>query len=220
MTLRATQGWLGHRSIASTAVDRPWRPNRFKDFWRERAVSAWKCRSGIGSRGGRSYFPFDRTFCRLPTLSHLRSPSVAPIHPPDEPARKPRPSLGLSFRYLSGEGRMATWDYRSDVWCECHGARLRDRWSRGTIPHPPTPHRDCAKADNDRDQDREDGNSCIILTLPVAEWVSWCATGFERHNSSDRKLSRAAVSHTRTRKGRNSGHHPRLMTGVDRRDRV
>jgi hypothetical protein len=33
---------------------------------------------------------------------------VAPIHPPDEPARKPRRPLGLSFRYLSCESRMAT----------------------------------------------------------------------------------------------------------------
>jgi integrase len=31
---RAIQGWLGHRSIASTAVYTPLAPNRFKGFWR------------------------------------------------------------------------------------------------------------------------------------------------------------------------------------------
>src|ERR1700724_1371355 len=31
---RAIQGWLGHRSITSTAVYRALAPNRFKDFWR------------------------------------------------------------------------------------------------------------------------------------------------------------------------------------------
>jgi site-specific recombinase XerD len=33
---RALQGWLGHRSITSTAVYTALVPNRFKDFWRER----------------------------------------------------------------------------------------------------------------------------------------------------------------------------------------
>jgi site-specific recombinase XerD len=33
---RAIQGWLGHRSITSTAVCTALAPNRFKDFWRER----------------------------------------------------------------------------------------------------------------------------------------------------------------------------------------
>src|ERR1700722_17580359 len=33
---RAIQGWLGHRSITSTAVYTALAPNRFKDFWRER----------------------------------------------------------------------------------------------------------------------------------------------------------------------------------------
>jgi hypothetical protein len=28
-------GWLGHRSITSTAVYTAQAPNRFKDFWRE-----------------------------------------------------------------------------------------------------------------------------------------------------------------------------------------
>jgi site-specific recombinase XerD len=32
---RAIQGWLGHRSITSTAVYTTLAPNRFKDFWRE-----------------------------------------------------------------------------------------------------------------------------------------------------------------------------------------
>jgi site-specific recombinase XerD len=32
---RAIQGWLGHRSITSTAVYTAPAPNRFKDFWRE-----------------------------------------------------------------------------------------------------------------------------------------------------------------------------------------
>lgn len=32
---RAIQGWLGQRSIASTAVYMALAPNRFKDFWRE-----------------------------------------------------------------------------------------------------------------------------------------------------------------------------------------
>jgi site-specific recombinase XerD len=31
----AIQGWLGHRSIASTAVYTALAPNRFKDFWRD-----------------------------------------------------------------------------------------------------------------------------------------------------------------------------------------
>jgi hypothetical protein len=33
---RAIEGWLGHRSITSTAVYTALAPNRFKDFWRER----------------------------------------------------------------------------------------------------------------------------------------------------------------------------------------
>jgi site-specific recombinase XerD len=32
---RAIQGWLGHRSIASTAVYTALAPSRFKDFWRD-----------------------------------------------------------------------------------------------------------------------------------------------------------------------------------------
>jgi site-specific recombinase XerD len=32
---RAIQGWLGHRSIISTAVYTAPAPNRFKDFWRD-----------------------------------------------------------------------------------------------------------------------------------------------------------------------------------------
>jgi site-specific recombinase XerC len=32
---RAIQGWLGHRSITSTAVYTALAPNRFEDFWRE-----------------------------------------------------------------------------------------------------------------------------------------------------------------------------------------
>jgi integrase len=32
---RASQGWLGHRSITSTAVYTALAPNRFKDFWRD-----------------------------------------------------------------------------------------------------------------------------------------------------------------------------------------
>jgi site-specific recombinase XerD len=32
---RAIQGWLGHWSIASTAVYTALAPNRFKDFWRD-----------------------------------------------------------------------------------------------------------------------------------------------------------------------------------------
>src|SRR6266446_1761524 len=32
---RAIQGWLGHRSITSTAVYAALAPNRFKDFWRD-----------------------------------------------------------------------------------------------------------------------------------------------------------------------------------------
>jgi hypothetical protein len=32
---RAIQGWLGHRSIISTAVYTALAPNRFKDFWRD-----------------------------------------------------------------------------------------------------------------------------------------------------------------------------------------
>jgi site-specific recombinase XerD len=32
---RAIQGWLGHRSITSTAVYTALAPNRFKHFWRE-----------------------------------------------------------------------------------------------------------------------------------------------------------------------------------------
>jgi site-specific recombinase XerD len=32
---RAIPGWLGHRSITSTAVYTALAPNRFKDFWRD-----------------------------------------------------------------------------------------------------------------------------------------------------------------------------------------
>src|SRR5271163_4960870 len=32
---RAIQGWLGHRSITSTAVYTALAPHRFKDFWRD-----------------------------------------------------------------------------------------------------------------------------------------------------------------------------------------
>jgi hypothetical protein len=33
--IRAIQGWLGHRSITSTAVYTVPAPSRFKDFWRD-----------------------------------------------------------------------------------------------------------------------------------------------------------------------------------------
>ena len=36
---RAIQGWLGHRSITSTAVYTALAPNRFKDFWRDWAAA-------------------------------------------------------------------------------------------------------------------------------------------------------------------------------------
>jgi type 1 fimbriae regulatory protein FimB/type 1 fimbriae regulatory protein FimE len=32
---RAIPAWLGHRSIASTAIYAALAPNRFKDFWRD-----------------------------------------------------------------------------------------------------------------------------------------------------------------------------------------
>jgi site-specific recombinase XerD len=32
---RAIRGWLGHRSIMSTAVYTALAPNRFKEFWRD-----------------------------------------------------------------------------------------------------------------------------------------------------------------------------------------
>jgi site-specific recombinase XerD len=32
---RAIQGWLGHRSITSSAVYTALAPNRFRDFWRD-----------------------------------------------------------------------------------------------------------------------------------------------------------------------------------------
>jgi hypothetical protein len=32
---QAIQGWLGHRSITSTALYTALAPNRFKDFWRD-----------------------------------------------------------------------------------------------------------------------------------------------------------------------------------------
>jgi integrase len=35
---RAIQGWLGHRSITSTAVYTALVPNRFRDFWRDLVV--------------------------------------------------------------------------------------------------------------------------------------------------------------------------------------
>jgi site-specific recombinase XerD len=36
---RAIQGWLGHRSITSTAVYTALAPNRFKDFWRAQTAA-------------------------------------------------------------------------------------------------------------------------------------------------------------------------------------
>jgi site-specific recombinase XerD len=36
---RTIRGWLGHRSITSTAVYTALAPNRFKDFWRESAAT-------------------------------------------------------------------------------------------------------------------------------------------------------------------------------------
>ena len=90
-----------------------------------------------------------------------------------------------------------------------------DRRSRGTILYPPTPHHDRAKADNDRDQDRQDGDSCVILTLPVAEWVSWCAAGFDRHNSSDSQIeSRCGQSYRNA-----EGEELRVSPQVDDRGR-
>jgi integrase len=42
---RAIQGWLGHRSITSTAVYTALAPNQFKDFWRQTdssdSTSSW-----------------------------------------------------------------------------------------------------------------------------------------------------------------------------------
>jgi hypothetical protein len=201
MTLRAAQGWLGQRSIASTPVDRPWGGPGFKD-WRESGIGR-RCRSGIGfARRHVLFLPLARTFCWLPDTISFAEP-VRGAHPPTGRAVR----RGFRFVIFRANATLGAIPWRSH--------RIRDRWSRGTIPYPPTPHHDRAEADNDCDQDRHDGDSCIILKLPVTEWVSCCTTGFERH-SPDRKLSRPAVSHTRTRKGRNSGHHPRLMTGVDR----
>ncbi len=230
MTLRATQRWLGHRSLTNTAA--PAGPGDLS------TISGGSERYRLGSvdqtldRVALSP-PLDRTFCPLLDTISFAEP-VRGAHPPTGRARTKAPAVRWGFRFVIFPAN-AGWRVSSkNVVLATPRARrvlrvarptsatspmsgLRDRWSRGTIPYPPTPHHDRAKADNDRDQDRQDGNSCIILTLPVAEWVSWCATGFERHNSSDRKLRHAAVSHTRTAKGRNSGHHPRWMTGVDRR---
>jgi site-specific recombinase XerD len=50
---RAIQGWLGHRSITSTAVYTALAPNRFKDFWGVSA-SRWRCtENGSGHLSGR-----------------------------------------------------------------------------------------------------------------------------------------------------------------------
>ncbi len=153
-------------------------PNRLRT-WRERyrpevSIRHWIARRHI------IFLPLARTSCRLPDTISFAEP-VRGAHPTTGRARTKAPAVRWGFRFVifPRTRRLARMRWRSH--------RRRDRWSRGTIPYPPTPHHDRAKADNDRDQDRQDGNSCIILTLPVTEWVSCRTTGFERHNSLDRK---------------------------------
>jgi hypothetical protein len=59
---RAIQGWLGHRSITSTAVYTALAPNRFQDFWRD-----WSNRPSLPSSRsivGSHHTTVDRT-CNL-----------------------------------------------------------------------------------------------------------------------------------------------------------
>ena len=51
---RAIQGWLGHRSITSTAVYTALAPNRFKDIWRDWSTAPTTLRRGAG-RGDACY---------------------------------------------------------------------------------------------------------------------------------------------------------------------
>ena len=178
MILRAAQGWRGQRSIASTPVDRPWGGPGFG----ERAVSAGGVDQALDRAAARPISSARSNLLLVARHYLIRGarpwrPSTHRTSPHESPSRPP----GLSFRYLRANATLARMPWRSH--------RVRDRWSRGTIPYPPTPHHNRAKADNDCDQDRQDGDSCIILKLPVTEWVSCCTTGFERH-PPDRKLSR------------------------------
>jgi hypothetical protein len=155
---------LGHRSITNTAaLAGP--GDRFSDFRRERALPAWKCRSDIGSRC--VIPPPDRTFCPLLGTISFAEP-VRGAHPPIGRARTKAPAIRWGFRFAIFPANTGP-SQRRVVRMPWRSRRIPDRWSHGTIPYPPTPHHDRAKADNDRDQDRQDGNSCIILTLPVAE---------------------------------------------------
>lgn len=133
-----------------------------------------------------------------------RVPSCSPDH------RHVMPATSL-MSGRNGQGQAAT--FGANVMALA--PHSRSPWSRDTIPYPPTPHHDCAKADNDRDQDRQDGDSCIVLILPVAEWVSWCATGFERHTSSDSQIeSRCRQSYKNA-----EGEELRVSPQVDDRSR-
>ena len=50
---RAIQGWLGHRSITSTAVYTALAPNRFKDFWRYQAAAISRTASAMSRKRSR-----------------------------------------------------------------------------------------------------------------------------------------------------------------------
>jgi hypothetical protein len=150
------------------------------------------------------FLPLARTFCWLADTISFAEP-VRGAHPPTGRARTKAPAVRRGFRFVifRANATLGAIPWRSH--------RIRGRWSRGTIPYPPTPHHDRAEADNDCDQDRQDGDTCIILKLPVTEWVSCCTTGFERH-SLDRKLSRLpSVIQERGR-----GETPGITPGDDR----
>jgi hypothetical protein len=113
MTLRAAQGWLGQRSIASTPVDRPWGGPGFKDLARERYRPEVSIRHWIARRHV-LFLPLARTFCWLPDTISFAEP-VRGAHPPTGRARTKAPAVRRGFRFVIFA--------RTRRWRECHGAR-------------------------------------------------------------------------------------------------
>jgi hypothetical protein len=102
----AIQGWLGHRSITSTAVFTALAPNRFKDFWRDRSS---RCRG----RGALGPAPIRR---RRPRTSLCVPADIGKVSIPRVPARRPHNKDG-------GANAMADMVPRGASNQECANAR-------------------------------------------------------------------------------------------------
>jgi hypothetical protein len=101
---RAIQGWLGHRSITSTAVYTALAPNRFKDFWRDRnrtprpfsflfRLHRHCARDSPGAKGTVTMPP---RLCRAGRPSPVRVDGTRHKHSTDRRRNPHGPAVGMS----------------------------------------------------------------------------------------------------------------------------